>query len=58
MEKLEKDQQAMSDRYAALAKEITNRQIKEMGGKAANLNVNSGKGNHSASSDSGNHGEK
>ncbi len=58
MDRLQREQEAMSDRYAALAKELTNRQIEEVGGKAANLNVNSGKGNHSARSDSGNHGEQ
>ncbi len=43
MKKLEKDQQAMAARYAALAKEATNRQIAEVGNKAATLTVESDK---------------
>ncbi len=43
MEKLEKDQQAITARYATLAKEATNRQIVEVGGKAATLTMESDK---------------
>ncbi len=53
MEKLEKDQQEMAARYAALAKEATNRQIAEVGSKAASLTMESDKDNQEES-DKGN----